>query len=248
MASKLESIALGAMKKMFSPEFVNRIDAVITYQPLSAASIKEILDHQVEELQRHVNSRLGSRGFSIELTASALDFLLKRGVSVQYGARELKRTVYRFLTQPLATLVAEDLVAPKSIVTVSAASDGEKLDIDVKAPASARTRAKTATVLIVDDNQELLKFLKTVMRNEPWELVSAPSAAQALDVAAGRDIDVALIDYMLPDLDGLTLSRRLQAAQPTTKDDSDDRRRRDVSRQRERPKCRPADRSKAISG
>jgi CheY-like chemotaxis protein len=217
MAGKLESIALGAMKKMFSPEFVNRIDAVITYQPLSAASIKEILDHQVEELQRHVNSRLGSRGFSIELTASALEFLLKRGVSVQYGARELKRTVYRFLTQPLATLVAEDLVAPKSIVTVSAAGDGEKLDIDVKAPASSRTRAKTATVLIVDDNQELLKFLKTVMRNEPWELVSAPSAAQALDVAAGRDIDVALIDYMLPDLDGLTLSRRLQAAQSATK-------------------------------
>lgn len=214
LAGKLESIAMGAVKKMFSPEFVNRIDAVITYQPLSSASIKEILDHQVDELQQHVNKRLGSRGFAIKMTDSALDFLLTRGVSVQYGARELKRTVYRYLTQPLATLVAEDMVAPRSTVTISAESTGEKLNMDVKAPAYRRTLAKAATVLIVDDNEELLKFLKTVMRGERWELVTASSGAKALEVASARNIHVALIDYMLPDLDGLTLSRKLQARQP----------------------------------
>jgi len=217
MATKLESIALAAVKKMFSPEFVNRIDAVITYRPLSAESIKGILDHQVDELQQHVNSRLGSRGFSIRMTDSALKFLLNRGVSVQYGARELKRTVYRYLTQPLATLVAEDLIAPGSTVTVSADAVDEKLDLAVKAPVSKRTQRKTASVLIVDDNQELLKFLKTVMRNERWDLASASSAAQALEIAADRNIDVALVDYMLPDLDGLALTRKLQARHPAVR-------------------------------
>jgi DNA-binding NtrC family response regulator len=92
---------------------------------------------------------------------------------------------------------------------------GDKLNLDVKAPLASQGDSKTATVLIVDDNEELLKFLKTVMRNQPWELVSASSAQEALLATAERKVDVALIDYMLPDTDGLTLSRKLQVRQPS---------------------------------
>lgn len=215
LAGKLESIALTSVRKMFSPEFVNRIDAVLTYQPLTAGAIEKILDHQIEELQEHVNGRLGRQGFSIEITESGRGFLLSRGVSLQYGARELKRTVYRHLTQPLATMVAENLIPPGRTVAVRAAETGESLDLFVRAPESAGNHGSRPSVLIVDDNEELLKYLKTVMRHEHWNLRTASSAQQALQAAGEQKIDVALVDYMLPDLDGLALTRRLKASTPS---------------------------------
>src|SRR6185295_11236785 len=59
LAERLEHIAIGAVRKMYSPEFVNRIDAVITYQPLDGPALKTILDQQLANLQDHVNTRLG---------------------------------------------------------------------------------------------------------------------------------------------------------------------------------------------
>src|SRR5215467_5970589 len=67
LTGKLQAIGLTAVKKKFSPEFVNRIDAVITYQPLAAESLEAILDHQIRQLQNHVNSRLGQRCFTIDV-------------------------------------------------------------------------------------------------------------------------------------------------------------------------------------
>src|SRR5690242_6385880 len=58
LTSKLQAIALVAVRKRFSPEFVNRIDCVITYQPLTQESLAAILDHQIDDLQNHVNTRL----------------------------------------------------------------------------------------------------------------------------------------------------------------------------------------------
>ncbi len=217
LAGKLENIALSAVRKMFSPEFVNRIDAVITYQPLSTEAIEKILTLQIEELKNHVKSRLGPRCFSIDITESAREFLLNRGVSSQYGARELKRTVYRHLTQPLATLVAENCIPPGSHVTVKADKSGEKLELKTTPPSASRASAKGATILIVDDNQELLKYLKVVIRNERWNVLTASSAKQAFEIVSSKYVDVALVDYMLPDLDGFALSKRIRETAPHTK-------------------------------
>src|SRR5436190_15709410 len=103
LTGKLQAIGLAAVRKKFSPEFVNRIDAVITYQPLDADSLSAILEHQIRQLQNHVNNRLGQRCFTIEVPQASREFLLKAGTSAQYGARELNRTIHRQLTQPLAT-------------------------------------------------------------------------------------------------------------------------------------------------
>ena len=124
IAGRLETIGLGAVRKRFSPEFVNRIDVVVTYQPLDAEAIARILDHHIDELQRHVHTRLGDRSFEIEVSPAARDVLLSRGVSSEYGARELKRTIHRLLTQPLAALVASAQIAPGTRVIVDAADGG----------------------------------------------------------------------------------------------------------------------------
>src|SRR6476620_7483858 len=92
LTSKLQNIALVAVRKRFSPEFVNRIDCIITYQPLTAESLSAILDKQIVDLQSHVNTRLGNRSFVLDVPAEPRQFLLKKGTSPEYGARELNRT------------------------------------------------------------------------------------------------------------------------------------------------------------
>jgi len=124
---KLESIGLAAVRKKFSPEFVNRIDQVITYRPLEQEALAEILDQHIEELQRHVINRLGPRGFGIEVPEESRRFLLKRGTSAEYGARELKRTLHRHVTQPLASLVAGGAIEPGSSVRLELNKDKDRV-------------------------------------------------------------------------------------------------------------------------
>ena len=128
---KLESIGLGAVRRKFPPEFVNRIDAVVTYQPLDACALEEILDQQIEVLQKHIVNRLEERAFSLEVSAAARRFLLKKGASREYGARELKRTILRQLTQPLAAMVANGEIEPGSTVQAEPAMNGDELVLTV---------------------------------------------------------------------------------------------------------------------
>jgi ATP-dependent Clp protease ATP-binding subunit ClpB len=120
MALKLERIGMGAVKRKFSPEFVNRIDAVVTYQPLDAAALERIVDQQIANLERHINTRLGERAFELDVSPDARQFLLRTGTSQEYGARELKRTILRHLTQPLAAMVAAGEIEPEAVVNVGA--------------------------------------------------------------------------------------------------------------------------------
>jgi ATP-dependent Clp protease ATP-binding subunit ClpA len=124
---KLASIGLGAVKRKFAPEFVNRIDGVITYQPLDADALEIILDQQIAALERHIANRLEDRAFTLELDPSARRFLLARGTSSEYGARELKRIILRKLTQPLAAMVEANQIAPESAVQVGYEGAGEFL-------------------------------------------------------------------------------------------------------------------------
>ena len=125
LTSKLQDIALVAVRKRFSPEFVNRIDCIITYQPLTAESLSAILDQHIVDLQNHVNTRLGNRSFTLDVPFETRQFLLKTGTSAEYGARELNRTIHRLLTQPLATLVATNQVSPGARVRVELGEDGK---------------------------------------------------------------------------------------------------------------------------
>ena len=122
---KLEKIGLAAVKRRFAPEFVNRIDAVVTYQPLGQESLDLILDQQIANLNRHIRERLAEDWFRVEVAADARALLLEKGTSVEYGARELKRTILRLLTQPLAAMVDQRHVPARCVIRAS--RDGEQL-------------------------------------------------------------------------------------------------------------------------
>jgi ActR/RegA family two-component response regulator/energy-coupling factor transporter ATP-binding protein EcfA2 len=214
LTTKLESIALGAVRKRFSPEFVNRIDAVVTYQPLDTFSIEMILDHDLMALQKHVNSRLGDRCFAIEVSPEARQFLLERGVSDEYGARELKRTLHRQLTQPLATMVTRGEIQPGALVRVSVGPDSAHLAINQVA---GDTRHLTRpAILIVDDNHDLLTFLATELKEAGWEMLMAENARAARRLFYELQPGAVLVDYMLGDDDGLRLGLEFQARTPGT--------------------------------
>jgi ATP-dependent Clp protease ATP-binding subunit ClpA len=117
-ANRLENIAMAAVRRNFAPEFVNRIDSAITYQPLSMESLTAILSQQLNELQTHIETRLGPRGFRLTVTPKGRRFLLNEGASLEYGARELKRAIHRELTQPLAKLVVLGRIKPGGTVRV----------------------------------------------------------------------------------------------------------------------------------
>jgi CheY-like chemotaxis protein len=215
VSKRLEQIALASVRKMYSPEFVNRIDAVITYQPLDEDSMKVILDQQLAGLQDHVNHRLGDKGFTIEVSPDTRRFLLARGTSVEYGARELKRTIYRHLTQPLSTLVIEGKLVPGSRVAVAVDDDGEKLRFSPLKIKRTKDSQRRRSLLIVDDNSDFLRLLSLHLeKTSHWRLVTAQSVAEADKAVSGLDIDCALLDMGLPDGNGLNIAQRLKAKHP----------------------------------
>lgn len=119
-SSKLSSIGLSAVRQKFSPEFVNRIDSVITYKPLNRDACELILDQIFAGFAHLINNRLGVRGFRLQCTSAGRKLLLDTGISVEYGARELKRTVQRNFIQPVAALVADGQVPPGCSVILDA--------------------------------------------------------------------------------------------------------------------------------
>jgi ATP-dependent Clp protease ATP-binding subunit ClpA len=127
IGNRLKTVAEDAAKRQFAPEFMNRVDAVVTYQPLGERALRSILDLQIEELQQHIETRLSHRAFRLHVSEQSRRMLLAHGTSSQYGAREIRRTLHRLITQPLASLVAEGRVPPGS--SVKAVPRGERLQL-----------------------------------------------------------------------------------------------------------------------
>ncbi len=212
----LHSVAYNAVRKRFTPEFVNRIDVVITYEPLDAQALGQILDHHVAELKQHVRNRLGARSFDIEVSSAARELLLGRGTSKEFGARELKRTVHRMLTQPLAALLADGGVAPGALVQVEVAPDGTTLELRASPgtsppPVEVNTRP---VVLAVDENTHLLVRLERALIEAGVAVIAATTAQDARQMAAREQPDVAFIDLVLPDEDGLSAALDLHRLYP----------------------------------
>jgi ATP-dependent Clp protease ATP-binding subunit ClpA/CheY-like chemotaxis protein len=213
LTSKLQNIALVAVRKKFSPEFVNRIDCVITYQPLTIESLASIVDHEILGLQEHVNTRLANRCFNIEVPFETRQWLIEHGTSSEYGARELKRTIHKHLTQPLSALVAMGQIEPGSRVRVEIEPDRSDLTLRTTGPDEALVPTHP-TVLLVDDNRDLLHFLERLMAEAGWKLLTAESARQARRLAAEHKPNAALLDYLLPDGNGVELGMQLRQVVP----------------------------------
>jgi ATP-dependent Clp protease ATP-binding subunit ClpB len=106
--------AMEALRASFRPEFINRIDEIVTFNPLG----KEHLERIVELLLRGVENLLAERKIKLELTPSARALLVREGYDPAYGARPLRRTLQRLIQDPLALEILEGKIVPGDRVLV----------------------------------------------------------------------------------------------------------------------------------
>src|SRR6476620_3847709 len=112
--------AMDALRASFRPEFINRIDEIVIFNPLGKAQLEGI----VKLLLRNVEKLLADRQITLELTPQAYELLLEEGYDPAYGARPLRRTIQRLIQDPLALQILESKVLPGE--RVLADRDGQK--------------------------------------------------------------------------------------------------------------------------
>jgi ATP-dependent Clp protease ATP-binding subunit ClpC len=114
-----EEEVMEAVKEFFKPEFLNRIQKILIFNPLTEEVVRQILYKVIKNL----NKRLSLRGIEIFLDSLAEDFIIKRGYSETYGARELERTVDRFITEPISRMILEGKVREGMKVKITFSTD-----------------------------------------------------------------------------------------------------------------------------
>src|SRR5207245_5175600 len=112
--------AMDALRASFRPEFINRIDESVIFNPLGKEQLKII----VGMLLKNVEKLLAERKITLELTPAAQELLLSEGYDPAYGARPLRRTIQRLIQDPLALQILEGKILPGDHVRVD--RDGQK--------------------------------------------------------------------------------------------------------------------------
>ena len=133
---RLEDDVLRELQHHFRPEFLNRVDDVIVFRPLSLDLIKRIVDLQL----RRVEKLTAEVGFRLLASEAAKDFLAREGYDPAFGARPLKRAIQRHLQDPLALRLLEDDVPDGSLVRADLAAGGGELTFEVTDQAVAAER------------------------------------------------------------------------------------------------------------
>ncbi len=126
-----------ALKRTFSPEFLNRIDDVIIFNSLSKENIFNIIDI----LMKGVMKRLSNLGFSLELSEGAKTFLADKGYDSQFGARPLHRAIQKYLEDPLAEEILNLNVKAGDLLLADVDSDQTKLTFTFKPHAEQKSEA-----------------------------------------------------------------------------------------------------------
>jgi len=117
------SVLQKALNKTFSPEFLNRVDDIITFDQLDKTSIEKIIDIEL----RGFHKRMAELGYTIELSQEAKDFLADKGYDIQFGARPLKRAIQNYVEDEIAELVLSGAVKEGGIISFEVDKESDKL-------------------------------------------------------------------------------------------------------------------------
>ena len=112
-----------ALSKQFSPEFLNRLDEIITFDQLDLEAIKRIIDIELRSLSK----RIGELGYTIELSDEAKAFVATKGYDVQFGARPLKRAIQTYIEDGLCERIVNGEIETGAVIRITKAPDKEEL-------------------------------------------------------------------------------------------------------------------------
>ena len=107
---KITRSGVDAARRKFTPEFINRLDKIVTFRPLGTPELKKIMDIELNMVQQRIFNTSPEKSFVFKASDEAKDFLLREGTDIKYGARHLKRAIERLLVQPMSNLIATDQV------------------------------------------------------------------------------------------------------------------------------------------
>jgi ATP-dependent Clp protease ATP-binding subunit ClpB len=127
LTKKAASAGMEAARKKFTPEFINRIDHVVVFQPLDTDALRKILTLELNVVQQRIFSSAHVLPFVISVSPGAQEYLLSEGTDLKYGARHLKRAIDRLLVHPLSNLMASCQVRGGDLVRVDIDSGAGKL-------------------------------------------------------------------------------------------------------------------------
>lgn len=121
------SIIQKSLSKQFSPEFLNRLDEIITFDQLDLDAIKKIIDIELRGLVK----RIGELGYSIKLTDEAKEFVAIKGYDVQFGARPLKRAIQNYIEDGVCELLLDDKLKTGDTILIEKNPEKEELEFKV---------------------------------------------------------------------------------------------------------------------
>ena len=110
----IKANALSEIKRFLSPEFINRLDDMVVFAPLTKESIEKILSLELKKLER----RLKEKDLSISLTENAVSYFVEKGYEPSYGARPMRRLIQTEIEEHLAMMIIEEKILPNSFVAV----------------------------------------------------------------------------------------------------------------------------------
>jgi len=140
---KIKGKVMAEVKKLFSPEFLNRIDDLIVFRSLTRADIRGIVDIEMRE----VNRRLADRGITFHLTEAAKDFLMVKGYDSEFGARPMRRCIQRYIEDPASNQIIEGEISDGDDVEVDVGGDELVLRLLAKDEQPGPTPVRTGTTL-----------------------------------------------------------------------------------------------------
>lgn len=128
MDEAMKSTIQNALRKAFSPEFLNRLDDLIIFNSLEKEHLHQIIDLMLAK----VFARIENLGFKVELTEKAKDFLAEKGYDPQYGARPLNRAIQKYLEDPIAEEILKAEMEPGDTLIADYEGEGDALVFSVK--------------------------------------------------------------------------------------------------------------------
>jgi len=117
---QIYQIGFDALQRVFSPEWINRLDEIVAFRPLSSETLRQVLERMLAES----NEQYRRHGLSVEVTPEAKEYLLQRGFDPRFGARPLRQCLLKDLDAPLADLVASGGIPKGSRVLVNVKDQG----------------------------------------------------------------------------------------------------------------------------
>lgn len=120
------SIIQKSLSRQFAPEFLNRLDEIITFDQLDLHAIKRIIDLELKDLFKRVEGM----GFKIRISDEAKEFVATKGYDVQFGARPLKRAIQNYIEDGLCEFLLSDQLKPGDVIYVE--KEGDKLSFNIK--------------------------------------------------------------------------------------------------------------------